>query len=149
MELPFEVPELRKGKQVNKKETNKKATKQKEYYSLPVYKKAVDLVRQLQNSTQKAPNYIKIGLIKDEIEKLLRAIYLICEAASTSDKQYKYNSIIEAYQIAKEIKIWNRLLLDLRLISNTGYPIVSSYSEDLNRQLHGWAESVKAVVENS
>ena len=149
MELPFEVPELRKGKQVNKKETNKKATKQKEYYSLPVYKKAVDLVRQLQNSTQKAPNHIKIGLIKDEIEKLLRAIYLICEAASTSDKQYKYNSIMEAYQIAKEIKIWNRLLLDLRLISNTGYPIVSSYSEDLNRQLHGWAESVKAVVENS
>lgn len=56
MELPFEVPELRKGKQVNKKETNKKATKQKEYYSLPVYKKAVDLVRQLQNSTQKAPS---------------------------------------------------------------------------------------------
>lgn len=110
-------------------------SKTKEYFALPVYKKAVDLIKQLTNSTQKTPNFIKIGILKDTQTDIINIIYYIQQAANSKDKQ---EFIKQAYTLSKKVQINIRIFYDLGFMSKGGFAATSSLSEDLVRQLYGW-----------
>ena len=116
----------------------RKSTKTKNYDQLPIYKASVDLLKQLWNSTQKAPVIARTGLIKDTEKEIIQVIYNIQKAATCADKKDILN---ETLLLAKHIQIELRLYFDLGFLSKKGFAVVSSKSEDVVRQLTGWFKS--------
>ena len=111
------------------------ATKNKNFYQLPVYKAGIDLIKQLWNSTQKAPAIARTGLLKDTEEDIIQIVYNIKEAANRADKKEILSQTLE---IAKQVQVAIRIYFDLGFITRKGFAVVSSKSEDVVRQLNGW-----------
>lgn len=116
-----------------------KKPKSQEYYDLHVYKKCIDLLKQLLASTQKSPNYVKFGMIQDLQKELLNIASEICYAANS--KQNKVNFLKNAYKQAKHLQVCVRVLLDINAITKKGFYAISTLSEDVVRQLQGWLKS--------
>lgn len=116
-------------------EPKKVTTKNKDFYQLPVYKAGIDLIKQLWNSTQKAPAIARTGLLKDTEEDIIQIIYNIKEAASCADKK---EILGQTLKIAKQVQVAIRIYFDLGFITKKGFAVVSSKSEDVVRQLNGW-----------
>ena len=120
--------------------SSSKESKSKEFYNLPVYKKCVELNRQLAASTQKTPNNVKFGIVKDIHAKLVD-IMAIISFASLTNRDKKVGFLKQALKEVKKTQIYIRILFDIRAITKNGFAAVSSLSEDLMRQLTGWLKS--------
>lgn len=113
----------------------------RQYYCLPIYKACIDLIRQIYSSTQKAPNHVRFGLVNDSIKELIQVIHKIRIVSNSSDMVNKCSLLEEIVYILEEVQILIRALYEIRAISQKGFVIVSSKSEDCIRQAQGWLKS--------
>lgn len=108
-----------------------------EYYRLPAYRKAKDLVMQLSLSTQKVPRTVKYTLVAEMTNK---AIDIMVNIADANEENFgtREEFLTDALKTLAKIRIQVRCLYDLRYIAKKGLDSISSREADLERQLKGW-----------
>lgn len=108
-----------------------------EFYQLPAYRKAKDLVMQLTLSTQKVPRTVKYTLVS---EMTNRAIDIMVNIADANEENFgtRQEFLEDAMKNLSKIRIQVRCLYDLRYIAKKGLDSISSREADLERQLKGW-----------
>lgn len=110
------------------------------FSQLPLYKSALDLERQLAQSTQKTRRslkYTEVARVQDEVIKLITDI-----AFASEFLENRKQLIEKSLRTIKEIKIRLRILLDLGAITKNGYSAITIHEEDIDRQLKGWLKSL-------
>ena len=116
------------------------------YIDLPVYKRALDLVFSLTNSTQKMPKDIRFSRVTKMKNDVMDIAKYIAYANDADSERVAY--IEKAVEVLNDIKIDVRSLLDLKYISNTGFSAITLSEAKLSRQLEGWLKSTRAKIES-
>lgn len=116
------------------------------YIDLPVYKKALDLVFSLTNSTQKTPKDIRFSRVTKMKNDVMDIAKYIAYANDIDSERVAY--IEKAVEVLNDIKIDVRSLLDLKYISKTGFSAITLSEAKLSRQLEGWLKSTRAKIES-
>lgn len=111
------------------------------FSSLHVYKAALDLEKQLCNSTQKTKRVLKYGKVDSIHNDILELIVLIAYSNEFIEERLQY--LEEAIDLMKRIMIQFRILLDVNGVSKSGYAALISLAENVVRQLIGWLNSLK------
>lgn len=104
------------------------------YDNLRVYKTAYDLMMEIFHwgGVQRD---IKFTLVQDLKEEVVAIIKLIYKANAAKDKSV---FIEEAREKVVAVKLYLRLLCDLRQISEKNYAMVAEKAESISKQLASW-----------
>ena len=116
------------------------------YIDLPVYKRALDLVFSLTNSTQKMPKDIRFSRVTKMKNDVMDIAKYIAYANDADSERVAY--IEKAVEVLNDIKIDVRSLLDLKYISKAGFSAITLSEAKLSRQLEGWLKSTRAKIES-
>ena len=114
-----------------------------QYDELPVFKASYDLLLEIFRFTKNFSREYKYTVgenLKNETMELMTLIY---RANSRKDK-------LEILQRAREhievIRIWIRLMKDLKQISLKSFVQVNKQVENVSKQLTGWQKSIKQMT---
>ena len=111
------------------------------FYSLPVYKKALELERQLTLSTRKVPRDVKYERVNSMHETTLRIIEDVAFANEFAASRVEH--INRALCELNGLIIRVRILLDLQYITKKGFAAIARCEENVVRQLTGWRNSIE------
>ena len=113
------------------------------YDELPVYKATYDLLLEIFRFTRgfsKEYKYTVGESIKKETLELITLIY------RSNSKQNKTETIQEAREKIEALRLFIRLMKDLRQISLKRFVQVNKQVENVSKQLTGWQKSQKLKV---
>jgi len=114
------------------------------FYTLPVYKKLIELVKQFDDSTKKVPQSVKYDYVREMHNQLAR---IVTKVAFANEFDADRMTLLEdAIRAMSEFKIRVRVLLDLHYITKKGFAAIVRLEENATKQLHGWHESTKEEV---
>lgn len=111
-----------------------------QFYTLPVYKKLLDLTRQFDDSTKKVPKSVKHGYVRDMHNQLITIVTMV--AFANEFNSVRAAKLKKAIDFMSEFKIRIRVLLDLHYITKKGFAAIVRLEEDAIRQLTGWYNSI-------
>ena len=114
----------------------------KEAQMPPVYNKARFLVRQIMESTKKAPREIKYGYIADIVNTGLRLMEDIFKASKATKDLNRVTHIDEAISKLNDIKMKVRIIHDVNALTTKGFSAVINYEADVIYQLTSWKKSL-------
>ncbi len=115
------------------------------YDNLPVFKAAYDLLIETYELCDKLAREYRYTLaerLKNDITEVMICIY---RANATPDKS---DNIAAARELVVSVKLYIRLLHDLRQLSVRRYALLSEKCESISKQLVSWNKSVKKKLEN-
>jgi S23 ribosomal protein. len=110
------------------------------YDNLPVYKKSYDLLLEVFILCKNLPRDHRFSTgerLKDRLMSLMVCIY---HANSSVDKVEHLN---KAREYVVEIKLYIRLLHDMKLISVKRIALLTENIESISKQLTAWTKSVR------
>ena len=110
------------------------------YDELPVYKATYDLLLEVFRFTKtfsKEYKYTVGESLKKETMDLITLIY------RANTKMEKFNVLQEARERVEVIRLFIRLLRDLRQISLKKFVFINQQVENVSKQLTGWQKSKK------
>jgi len=112
------------------------------YDELPVYKATYDLLLEVFHFTKgfsKEYKYTVGESIKKETLELITLIY------RSNSKQNKTETIQEAREKIEVLRLFIRLMKDLRQISLKRFVQINKQVENVSKQLTGWHRSAKSI----
>jgi len=112
------------------------------YDELPVYKATYDLLLEIFRFTRgfsKEYKYTVGESIKKETLELITLIY------RSNSKQNKTETIQEAREKIEVLRLFIRLMKDLRQISLKRFVQINKQVENVSKQLTGWHRSAKSI----
>ena len=112
------------------------------YDELPVYKATYDLLLEIFRFTRgfsKEYKYTVGESIKKETLELITLIY------RSNSKQNKTETIQEAREKIEALRLFIRLMKDLRQISLKRFVQINKQVENVSKQLTGWHRSAKSI----
>lgn len=104
------------------------------YDNLRVYKTAYDLMMDIFHFGN-VQRDIKFTLVEDLKKEVIKIIVLIYKANATPDKSAIIN---EARDGVVVVKLYMRMLCDLKQISTRQYSVLAERAESLSKQLGAW-----------
>ena len=104
------------------------------YDNLRVYKTAYDLMIEI-FQWGGVPRDIKFTLVQDLKQEIVEIIKLIYKANATTDKGVVIEKARERVVV---VKLYLRLLCDMRHISQKNYAMVAEKAESISKQLTSW-----------
>ena len=110
------------------------------YNELPVYKASYDLLLEIFRFTKNIGKEFKYTVgesLKKETTKLITLIY------RANSKKDKYDVIQEARERIEIIRLFIRLMKDLKQISLKRFVLVNKQIENVSKQLTGWQKKIK------
>ncbi len=110
------------------------------YNELPVYKASYDLLLEIFRFTKNISKEFKYTVgesLKKETTKLITLIY------RANSKKDKYDVIQEARERIEIIRLFIRLMKDLKQISLKRFVLVNKQIENVSKQLTGWQKKIK------
>jgi len=110
------------------------------YNELPVYKASYDLLLEIFRFTKNIGKEFKYTVgesLKKETTKLITLIY------RANSKKDKYDVIQEARERIEIIRLFIRLMKDLKQISIKRFVLVNKQIENVSKQLTGWQKKIK------
>jgi|TARA_B100000959_G_scaffold129935_1_gene136351 hypothetical protein len=110
------------------------------YNELPVYKASYDLLLEIFRFTKNISKEFKYTVgesLKKETTKLITLIY------RANSKKDKYDVIQEARERIEIIRLFIRLMKDLKQISIKRFVLVNKQIENVSKQLTGWQKKIK------
>ena len=110
------------------------------YNELPVYKASYDLLLEIFHFTKNISKEFKYTVgesLKKETTKLITLIY------RANSKKDKYDVIQEARERIEIIRLFIRLMKDLKQISLKRFVLVNKQIENVSKQLTGWQKKIK------
>lgn len=114
------------------------------YENLPVFKASYDLLLELTHLRQHMKRDIRYSLGDELNGKLMEMMLSIYKANLVYEKA---PFLSDARQKMVEIKLYIRLLHDLKQISIKKYAVISVSVESISKQLSAWHKSVSRVSE--
>lgn len=112
------------------------------FYTLPVYKKLLDLVKQFDDSTKKVPQSVKHDYVRAMHNQLVGIITTV--AFANEFEADRVALLTEASHQLSQFKIRVRILLDLHYITKKGFAAVVRLEENAAKQLCGWRNSASS-----
>lgn len=112
------------------------------YSELPVYKVTYELLREVVMLTRNVSRDYRFTLCSDIRTKLTDIMVRIYRANRTINKA---KHIAEARELLVEVRIYIRLLVDFRQISDKQYASLADKSELVSKQLAAWEKSVTTL----
>ena len=110
------------------------------YNEFPVYKASYDLLLDIFRFTKNISKEFKYTVgesLKKETTKLITLIY------RANSKKDKYDVIQEARERIEIIRLFIRLMKDLKQISIKRFVLVNKQIENVSKQLTGWQKKIK------
>ena len=110
------------------------------YNEFPVYKASYDLLLEIFRFTKNISKEFKYTVgesLKKETTKLITLIY------RANSKKDKYDVIQEARERIEIIRLFIRLMKDLKQISIKRFVLVNKQIENVSKQLTGWQKKIK------
>jgi len=104
------------------------------YDNLRVYKTAYDLMMDIFNFGN-VQRDIKFTLVEDLKKEVIKIIVLIYKANAATDRSL---IIGEAREEVVVVKLYLRMLCDLKQISTRQYSVLAERAESLSKQLSAW-----------
>ena len=114
------------------------------FYTLPVYKKLLDLVKQFDDSTKKVPQSVKHDYVRAMHNQLVSIVTTV--AFANEFDADRVTLLTDAIQSLSEFKIRVRVLLDLHYITKKGFAAITREEQNATKQLVGWRDSTKDEV---
>ena len=104
---------------------------------MPAYRKAKDLVEQIDSSTQKVPRTVKYTIVP---EMMSAAVEIMVNIANANEENFgkRPEFLAEALKSLSRIRIQVRCLYDLHYIAKKGLDAITSRESQLESQLKGW-----------
>lgn len=113
------------------------------YDELPVYKASYDLLLEIFRFTREFNREFKYTVGESLKKETLELITLIYRANSKTDKWETLQSAREKIEV---IRLFVRLMKDLKQISLERFVQVNKQVENVSRQLTGWQKSVNKLT---
>ena len=113
------------------------------YNELPVYKASYDLLLEIFRFTKNISKEFKYTVgesLKKETTKLITLIY------RANSKKDKYDVIQEARERIEIIRLFIRLMKDLKQISIKRFVLVNKQIENVSKQLTGWQKKNQIML---
>ena len=107
------------------------------YENIPAFKVAYDCYKECQFRLRNVPNDSK-AIARSIKERLM--LIMVCVARARLNFRV-LESLREAVDLAIEIQITLRVLVDTNAITKKDFANIAKYSENLTRQMVGWASS--------
>lgn len=104
------------------------------YDNLRVYKTAYDLMMEIFNFGN-VQRDIKFTLVEDLKKEVIKIIVLIYKANAATEKS---DIINEAREVVVVVKLYLRMLCDLKQISTRRYGLMAEMAESISKQLSAW-----------
>lgn len=111
------------------------------YDELPVYKASYDLLLEIFKFTKEFSREYKYTVGESLKKETLELITLIYRANSKTEK---WQTLQEAREHIEVIRLFVRLLKDLRQISLEKFVQINKKVETVSKQLTGWQKTVKS-----
>ena len=110
------------------------------HQELPVYKASYDLLMEIFNFTKEFSKEYKYTVGESLKKETIELLTLIYRANSRTDKQ---QVLQEARERIEVIRLFIRLMKDMRQINLKKFVQVNQKVEDVSKQLTGWQKSLK------
>jgi four helix bundle protein len=112
------------------------------YENLPVYKASYDLLLELYSVCNNLPRDQRFTIGERLKNRLMDVIVFVYNANLNVDKA---EHIKKARECIVEIKLYIRLLHDMKLLSVKRIASLTGKTESISKQLTAWAKSVKEI----
>ncbi|MFV0420348.1 MAG: four helix bundle protein [Dysgonomonas sp.] len=112
------------------------------YENLPVYKQSYDLLIEIYEMSKNLPRDYRFT-IGEELKKRVMELMVCIYHANGSTNEEKGTHLKRAREYVVEIKLYIRLLNDLKQISVKKFAGLTEKTESISKQLTAWAKSVK------
>lgn len=112
------------------------------YENLPVYKQAYDLLLEIYGMSKNMSRDYRFT-IGEEVKKRVMDLMVCIYHANGSMNEDKAAHLKKAREYIVEIKLYIRLLSDLKQISVRKLAVLTEKTESISKQLTAWAKSVK------
>ncbi|MDR1716006.1 MAG: four helix bundle protein [Prevotella sp.] len=112
------------------------------YENLPVYKQAYDLLLEIYGMSKNMSRDYRFT-IGEEVKKRVMDLMVCIYHANSSMNEDKAAHLKKAREYIVEIKLYIRLLSDLKQISVRKLAVLTEKTESISKQLTAWAKSVK------
>lgn len=112
------------------------------YENLPVFKQSYDLLLDIYEMSRNMTRDYRYT-IGEELKKRMMELMVCVYKANSSANADKVAHIKRARECVVEIKLYNRLLHDLKQISIKRLASVTLKIESVSKQLTAWAKSIK------
>lgn len=117
------------------------------YENLPVYKQAYDLLIDIYGMSKNMARDYRYTIGEEVKKKVMDMMVCIYHAnRSMGDDKLKYLKKSREYIV--EIKLYIRLLIDLKQISIKKLAELTEKTESVSKQLSAWEKSVKKIDES-
>jgi four helix bundle protein len=113
------------------------------YENLPVYKASYDLLLELYEVCKNLPRDHRFTIGERLKEKLMDMMVCIYHANSTTNES-KAAHLKQAREYMVEIKLYIRLLHDMKQLSVRRFAVLTEKTESVSKQLTAWAKSVRS-----
>ena len=110
-------------------------------FDTPIFQKSYDLYKQLHDYRRVVPKQDRYTVFEKAEESLLSVISHIFRA-STANKESKLMILQRASTELNLLRVFVRLLKDIKAIDNKKYLLIQSEIDEIGRMLGGWIRSV-------
>lgn len=117
------------------------------FYTLPVYKKLLELTKQFDDSTKKVPQLVKHDYVRAMHNQLVSIVTTVAFANEFNADRGKL--LGAAVTSLAEFKIRVRVLLDLHYITKKGFAAIVRLEESAAKQLCDWRNSESENNDNN
>lgn len=111
-------------------------------FDIPILKKTYDLYRGLSEYRRLIPKKDRFTTYERVENSMLQILSGIFKASSQSKKE-KLASLEEVSVQLNLLRIFIRLMKDMRAIDNKKYTLIQSQIDEIGRMLGGWIRSVR------
>ena len=110
-------------------------------FDIPIFQKSYDLYKQLHEYRRLIPKQDRYTVYEKAEQSLLSVISHIFKAG-TANKESKYILLQRASTELNLLRVFIRLLKDIKAIYNKKYIVIQSEVDEIGRMLGGWIRSV-------
>lgn len=118
------------------------------YDNLPVYKQSYDLLLDVYTVSKNLSRDYRFSLGEELKKKIMDLMICIYHANANADEQ-KIKYLRSAREYVVEIKLFIRLLADLKQISISRQALFTEKVESVSKQLAAWEKSTKRTNDNT
>jgi len=111
-------------------------------FDVPIFQKSYDLYKQMHEFQKLIPKHERYT-VYSKAEDCLLAILSNLFKASAVDKDSKITLLEVASTELNLLRVFIRLLKDIKSLDNTKYLLLQSEIDEIGRMLGGWIKSVK------
>lgn len=111
-------------------------------FDVPIFQKSYDLYRKMHDYQKLIPKHDRYTVYMKAEESLLSVISSLF-IASAVDKEQKLVVLEQASTELNLLRIFIRLLKDIKAFDNNKYLVLQSEIDEIGRMLGGWIKAVK------